>query len=585
MKDPEYNLLDEPWIPIRLLDGTITNVGLLELVERTSDIADLACELPTQNIAIQRLILAIAYRVATPSNEQEWAWQWNEGAPTDRMLEYLEEWRDRFYLFGGRYPFMQVADLRTEKDAVSGLEKIIADVPNGEQFFTTRHGKALANISAAEAARWLIHAQAYDPSGIRSGAVGDSQVKGGKGYPIGPSWCGHLGIVWLKGENLDESLVLNLVPSDSGNLRGVSTSTQWGGCTWEDDEPETAERGDYSLLDSAGTPQPISIPRLLTWHSRRVRLAGDVSGVTGVVLAQGDKLAPQQMQQYEPLSLWCYSKGQSQKFKQDVYMPNEFESERALWRNLPGILPGEMEIEGADKRLKDKFFPSATLLFHYGFDMSGVKIAYPKRMRIQAVGVVYGPKKSTFEDIYFDELMMPVALMPAENHECDKNSTQMDKRNEKLKELYNTVNEQVRTTENVARVLGTLAANLARAAGESGDRAGDSARDRAKQHFYARVDDPFRHWLVNIDGESEPSGIAQIWKRSLRAFAQEAAAELVASTPSSAIIGRYILRKTDRDIRRDPNRVFMNVGIAENYFNSELNKLLPIQENTQEGMK
>lgn len=34
MKDPEYNLLDEPWIPIRLLDGTITNVGLLELVER-----------------------------------------------------------------------------------------------------------------------------------------------------------------------------------------------------------------------------------------------------------------------------------------------------------------------------------------------------------------------------------------------------------------------------------------------------------------------------------------------------------------------------------------------------------------------
>lgn len=292
MKGPEYNLLDEPWIPIRLLDGTITNVGLLELVERTSDIADLACELPTQNIAIQRLILAIAYRVATPSNEQEWARQWNEGAPTDRMIEYLEEWRDRFYLFGGRYPFMQVADLRTEKDAVSGLEKIIADVPNREQFFTTRHGKALAKISAAEAARWLIHVQAYDPSGIRSGAVGDPKVEAGKGYTIGPSWCGHLGIVWLKGENLDESLVLNLVPSDSGNLRGVTASTQWGGCTWEESEPETAERGDYSLLNSSGTPRPISIPRLLTWHSRRVRLFGDASGVTGVVLALGDKLTP-----------------------------------------------------------------------------------------------------------------------------------------------------------------------------------------------------------------------------------------------------------------------------------------------------
>ena len=52
MKNPEFNLLDEPWIPVRLLDGTIADVGLLELLRRTTDIADLACELPTQSIAI-----------------------------------------------------------------------------------------------------------------------------------------------------------------------------------------------------------------------------------------------------------------------------------------------------------------------------------------------------------------------------------------------------------------------------------------------------------------------------------------------------------------------------------------------------
>lgn len=556
MKDPEYNLLDEPWIPIRLLDGTITNVGLLELVERTSDIADLACELPTQNIAIQRLILAIAYRVATPSNEQEWARQWNEGAPTDRMLEYLEEWRDRFYLFGGRYPFMQVADLRTEKDAVSGLEKIIADVPNGEQFFTTRHGKALANISAAEAARWLVHVQAYDPSGIRSGAVGDPKVERGKGYSIGPSWCGQLGMVWLKGENLDESLVLNLVPSDSGNLRGVSTSTQWGGCSWEDDEPETAERGDYSLLGSSGTPLPISIPRLLTWHSRRVRLVGDVSGVTGVVLALGDKLTPQQMQQYEPLSLWRYSVRQSKKFKQDVYMPKKFEAGRALWRNLPEVLPDGRKIIGADKQKKVEFYPSATLSFHYAFEESLVKTDYPKRLRIQAVGAVYRAEETYFNDIYFDELTLSVALMRAGQPQ-----------------LAAQVDQQVRNTEEVAEALGVFAANLARAAGESGDGAGNGARDRTKQLFFARVDDPFRHWLANIDEDSKPSEIAQSWERSLRTFAQESAAELVASMPLTAIIGR------------DTVRGFMNIGTAENYFNSELNKLLPVHNNAQEGMK
>ena len=51
-------------------------MGLLELLQRSTDIADLACELPTQNIAIQRLVLAVAYRVATPLDAEAWAAQW-----------------------------------------------------------------------------------------------------------------------------------------------------------------------------------------------------------------------------------------------------------------------------------------------------------------------------------------------------------------------------------------------------------------------------------------------------------------------------------------------------------------------------
>lgn len=52
MKNPEYNLLDEPWIPVRLVDGTITDVGLLELLRRTTDIADLACDAEHRDSAI-----------------------------------------------------------------------------------------------------------------------------------------------------------------------------------------------------------------------------------------------------------------------------------------------------------------------------------------------------------------------------------------------------------------------------------------------------------------------------------------------------------------------------------------------------
>ena len=556
MKNPEFNLLDEAWIPVRLLDGTIADVGLLELLRRTTDIADLACELPTQSIAIQRLVLAIAYRVAPPGDARDWARQWDDGAPTERMIEYLERWRDRFYLFGGRFPFMQVADLRTAKDSVSGLEKLIADVPNGEQFFTTRHGRALACIPPSEAARWLVHAQAYDPSGIRSGAVGDSQVKGGKGYPIGPSWCGHLGLVWLKGKDLDETLVLNLIPADAAGLRGVESSTEWGACSWEAAEPENAVRGDYSLLDPSGTPRDVSIPRLLTWHSRRIRLVGDSSGVTGVVLAQGDKLAPQEMRLYEPQSLWRYSTPQSKKFKTDVYMPRKFEAGRALWRNLPGTLPTVTTVQGVDKQPKQEFLPSATLSFHYQLDNALIEATYPKVMRIQAVGVTYGPQEATFDDIYSDELTLSVAVMRVERED-----------------LSAEIDRQVRLTEEIARDVGTLAANLARAAGESGDGAGDGARDRAKELFFSAVDTDFRTWLSQVDGHESARDAGRRWERALRQHATDIQAELVRGASSSAIIGR------------DAGRGYMNVGIAENYFRSALNKRLPVHNTNQEGTK
>ncbi len=558
MKNPEYNLLDEPWIPVRLVDGAITDVGLLELLRRTTDIADLACELPTQSIAIQRLILAIAYRVATPRDASDWARQWDDGAPTEQMIEYLERWRDRFYLFGGRFPFMQVADLRTAKDAVSGLEKLIADVPNGEQFFTTRHGRALACIPASEAARWLVHAQAYDIAGIHSGAVGDMQVKDGKGYGIGPSWCGQLGLVWLKGSDLDETLVLNLIPTDTAELQGGDNSSSWAACSWELEEPETAARKDYSLLGKNGNPQleGLSIPRLLTWHSRRVRLYGDSAGVQRVLVCQGDKLAPQEMRLYEPQSLWRYSTLQSKKFKTDVYMPRKFEAGRALWRNLPGTLPTVATVQGADKQAKREFLPSATLSFHYQLDNASIQTTYPKVMRIQAVGVTYGSQESTFEDIYSDELTLSVAVMRAERED-----------------LSAEIDRQVRLTEEVARDVGTLAANLARAAGESGDSAGEGARDRAKEIFFSAVDNDFRAWLTQVDGHESARDAGRRWERTLRQHATDIQTELVRGASSSAIIGRKV-----------GNR-YMNVGIAENYFRSALNKRLPVHNTNQEGTK
>ena len=170
-------------------------------------------------------------------------------------------------------------------------------------------------------------------------------------------------------------------------------------------------------------------------------------------------------------------------------------------------------------------------------------------MRIQAVGVTYGPKEATFEDIYSDELTLSVAVMRVERED-----------------LSAEIDRQVRLTEEVARDVGTLAANLARAAGESGDGAGDGARDHAKELFFSAVDTDFRAWLTQVDGHESTRDVGCRWERSLRQHAVDIQAELVRGASSSAIIGR------------DTGRGYMNVGIAENYFRAALNKHLPLQK-------
>ncbi len=563
MTEPDYNLLDEGWIPVLLKDGGVERLGICDVFLRANDIADLACELPTQNMAIQRVLEAICYRVVPLEDKDDWKELWRQGLPTDEILAYLERWRDRFYLFGGRYPFMQGPDLHTPKGTVSGLETLISDFPNRKPFFTVRHGRAIDCISPDEAAIWVIHGQAYDVSGTHSGLADDKLMKNGKGYGIGVSWCGQIGAVWLLGASLEETLMLNLVPADSGHLQGPAPGSPEAACTWESSEIETGVRRDYS---HKGNPDPngIGIPRLLTWHSRRIRLAGNRRGVTGVVLAQGDKLGPQQMQRFEPMSLWRYSMHQSKKkeYGKDVYMPAKHEPGRAFWRNLPAVLPHVELIEGFDKQKHPKFLQSATLLFHAGLDSSDLD-DYPVKFTIEAVGMIYGSNESVVADLYHDRLTVAVALLE-----------------DRREDLAYLANAQIRAIEKAANALEGLGANLVRAAGGREKAAGEpgkgpveGAQDRARERFFAEIDDPFRAWLAGLHEDSRVDAEREAWGKQARGIAQRVADELIEAAPTSAIKGR------------ETGMGYMSTGIAENFFRKQVNKVLPLPEASQNGEK
>jgi CRISPR system Cascade subunit CasA len=215
---PPFCLASRPWIRVLRRNGSQDELSLRQMFAQADDVRRVVGDLATQEFALVRLLLAIAHDALDGLRDSErWGQLWGDPQCFAPVEDYLDTHRERFDLLHGEAPFFQTAELRTAKDEVSSLNRIVADVPNGEPFFTARM-PTVERLTFAEAARWVVHAHAYDTSGIKSGAVGDDRVKGGKVYPLGTGWAGGLGGVFAEGESLRETLLLNLVAGDTEEL-------------------------------------------------------------------------------------------------------------------------------------------------------------------------------------------------------------------------------------------------------------------------------------------------------------------------------------------------------------------------------
>lgn len=95
-----FNLIDEPWIPI-------VDMGLVSLRQIFTQPAYRALGgNPVQKIALTKLLLAISQSAYTPEDDDDWAALGTDGL-AQKCLAYLEQWHDRFYLYGEK-PFLQM---------------------------------------------------------------------------------------------------------------------------------------------------------------------------------------------------------------------------------------------------------------------------------------------------------------------------------------------------------------------------------------------------------------------------------------------------------------------------------------------
>lgn len=95
-----FNLVDEPWLPI----AGHGLVSLRSIFER-SDLPALGGTV-LEKIAINKLLQAIAQAACTPKDDDEWQ-QLGEEGMARACLDYLERWRDAFWLYHPQRPFLQ----------------------------------------------------------------------------------------------------------------------------------------------------------------------------------------------------------------------------------------------------------------------------------------------------------------------------------------------------------------------------------------------------------------------------------------------------------------------------------------------
>ena len=531
MRADDFNLIYQPWIKVRTEDAQIKEVSLLEVFSQSHKVQAISGELPTQNAAILRLLLAVLYTVfsrmdvdgePSPLESEDEAlnrWQelWeNRQFPMEPIQNYLDEWKDRFWLFDEKYPFYQSPDAKKIAGKKDNKLKCQAAKLNGEisqsgnkiRIFSGRNQEERDSLSYGEAARWLIHLIAYDDSSVKPSDSYKQKKKVGQtkeGESPGIGWLGKLGLVYAEGDNLFETLMLNLVfcPNGQWDENCMEQNPIW---EWEDNSVREREKVSY----------PDNMAELLTFPSRYVLLERENDRVQGAYPVSGMFFDPA-----VPLEQMTIRKGQSKKKDESPYLPRIHSSGVFLWQEFESLFVVSGEIK--DCR------PGVVLWINQLQAPENHMIDREKLVRFSSVGMFYDSKKCSFEDIESDGLSLHAGLISELGISWRK-----------------MISEEMGFTEKAANYVGILSEELSIA--ESGNLKDDNrvktAKEKGKSRFYEQMDILFRKWLcsISVDDTDEEEKRSQ-WREQVFRAARNLGRDLADNVGPAAYAGRMVQAK------------------------------------------
>jgi CRISPR system Cascade subunit CasA len=320
----QFNLIEEDWIPCITKDGEFKEIGIREALINPYAYIEIIDESPLVTAGIYRLLLAILYRILEIDSISKLPRIWDDGLPVRQINRYLEQWKNRFYLVDDTYPFYQLAGIRMKEgksvpinvlvmEAASGNNKTLFDHSIDGEFYCT----------APEAARNLIAAQGYAFCGTCNKSIFiDNMEKSDKNYSTSILVSG--GLIWVSGNTLAQTLVLNLNPIE------ISEDDI---PIWEVDEPKkvinlTAVNG---VLD------------LFTFQSRIILLLPE--NESNSLLFK--KMVYTQGRKYENISfdlMMAYQRRYDKKGNDLGFYPVFISEDRSTWRNSNSLFVQESDL-------------------------------------------------------------------------------------------------------------------------------------------------------------------------------------------------------------------------------------------------
>lgn len=546
MNETEFNLIDEPWIRVMDKNCEIEEVSLTDAIVNAHNYKSLKGELPTQDVAVMRLILAVLHTVFSRFDEDgnesqleddeedaedRWKSYWeNESFSEKTVKEYLEKWHERFWLFHPERPFFQVANLKigTDYDA-SKLNGEVSESSNKIRLFSSYSGEEKEFLNYSQAARWLLYLNAYDDTSSKPTTEGKKKAGGSLPSP-GIGWLGKLGLIYIEGNNLFETLMLNLAVINNDIVQYKQNPI------WEHEFVSSEERTEIVCPDN--------LAELYTIQSRRILLNRTEKGVVSYKLLGGDFFEKENAFS-EPMTVWRVPKGDSK--SDDKSTPKRHDSTKQLWRNFSSFYSLKLSDERKNQR--------AGIINWYANHIYGESlIDSDYTLKTVITSVEYGDKDFFVKNVYSDSLSMHSAILT------------------KLGESWrNDIELEIERCEKITFAVSNLARNLYIADGGSDNpKDTEASRENAKAQLYYRLDMPFRKWLNSINPEIEDTDYCddkkKEWHENAIKIAISYGNELVNNASETAFIGHMVSDKNGK-------KEMCSAPKALNIYKGQVNKI------------